>query len=208
MKILNRLSMMLSAAVALALLAVMILSYPAKSAEAALLTSNGDVIAAHKTVLLPTNSVIGDTPVPAPNAGSANLLATDNILSLESVDPAGAMVLSPRQRVFAALEREDIRQGLRNYGVSPEEARARVASLTDSEVAELANELDNTPAGAGYSHSNHGGGHHGSYVHDSTFPKLLVIGTAAVLFPPSLIFFGFIELLSYASHGHSWDQER
>ena len=201
MKILNRLSMVLSAAVALALLAVMILSYPAKSAEAALLTSNGDAIATHKTVLLPTNSVIGDTPVSAPNAGSANLLATDNILT---ADPAGALVLSPRQRVFAALEREDIRQGLRDYGVSPEEARARVASLTDSEVAELANELDNTPAGAGYSHS----GHHGSYVHDSTFPKLLVIGTAAVLFRPSLIFFGFLELLSYASHGHSWDQER
>ena len=201
MKILNRLSMMLSAAVALALLAVMILSYPAKSAEAALLTSNGDAIATHNTVLLPTNSVIGDTPVSAPNAGSANLLATDNILT---ADPAGALVLSPRQRVFAALEREDIRQGLRDYGVSPEEARARVASLTDSEVAELANELDNTPAGAGYSHS----GHHGSYVHDSTFPKLLVIGTAPVLFPPSLIFFGFLELLSYASHGHSWDQER
>ena len=201
MKILNRLSMMLSAAVALALLAVMILSYPAKSAEAALLTSNGDAIATHNTVLLPTNSVIGDTPVSAPNAGSANLLTTDNILT---ADPAGALVLSPRQRVFAALEREDIRQGLRDYGVSPEEARARVASLTDSEVAELANELDNTPAGAGYSHS----GHHGSYVHDSTIPKLLVIGTAAVLFPPSLIFFGFLELLSYASHGHSWDQER
>ena len=201
MKVLNRLSMMLSAAVALALLAVMILSYPAKSAEAALLTSNGDAIATHNTVLLPTNSVISDTPVSAPNAGSANLLATDNILT---ADPAGALVLSSRQRVFAALEREDIRQGLRDYGVSPEEARARVASLTDSEVAELANELDNTPAGAGYSHS----GHHGSYVHDSTFPKLLVIGTAAVLFPPSLIFFGFLELLSYASHGHSWDQER
>jgi len=62
MKTLNRISMMLSAVMALALLAAIILSYPAKSAEAALLTSSGETIAAPKTALLPTDSVIGDVP--------------------------------------------------------------------------------------------------------------------------------------------------
>lgn len=198
MTTLKWLSTSLSAAVALALLAVMILSYPAKSAEAAMVSSDGNTAPAQQATLLPTNSVIGDMPS-RPEAGSADLLATERILSSESI------ALSPRERVSAALEREDIRADLRSYGVSPEEAAARVASLTDAEVAELANELDNMPAGAGYSHKDHT--HHG-YVHDSSFAKLLVIGTAAVLFPPSLIFFGFAELLSYSSHGHSWDQVR
>ncbi len=193
MKTLKWLSTSLSAAVALSLLAVMILSYPAKSADAALVTSGGNTVPAHQAALLPTNSVIGDIPS-SNSVGNANLLATDRILSEDSI------ALSPRQRVFQALEREDIRASLRDYGVSPEEARARVASLTDSEVAELVNELDNMPAGAGRQH--------GGYVNDSTFPKLLVIGAAAVLFPPSLIFFGFVELLSYSSSGHSWDRER
>lgn len=202
-KTLNRFSMMLSAVMALALLAAIILSYPAKSAEAALLTSDGDTIAAPKTALLPTNSVIGDIPPSQANTGSADLLATDHILSLDSV------ALSPRQRVYAALERADIRDTLRGYGVSTDEARARADSLTDSEIAELAYALDMMPAGAGYTHDgHHHGGHHSGYIHDSTFPKLLVIGAAGVLFPPSLIFFGLVEMMSYSSHGHSWDQER
>ena len=198
MTTLKWLSTILSAAVALALLAVMILSYPAKSAEAAMVLSDGNTAPAQQASLLPTNSVIGDMPS-LPEARSADLLATERILSPDSI------TLSPRQRVLASLEREDIRASLQGYGVSPEEAAARVASLTDAEVAELANELDNMPAGAGYTHKNHS--HHG-YVHDSSFAKLLVIGTAAVLFPPSLIFFGFAELLSYSSSGHSWNNVR
>ncbi len=193
MQSLKWLSTGLSAALALSLLAMMILSYPAKSADAALVTSDGNTAPAHQAALLPTDSVIGGMPSSEP-VGNADLLATDRVLSPESI------ALSPRQRVSAALEREDIRASLRDYGVSPEEAQARVASLTDSEVAELVNELDDMPAGAGRQR--------GGYVHDSTFPKLLVIGTAAVLFPPSLIFFGFMELLSYSSSGHSWDRER
>ena len=188
----------LTAVVALALLAVMILSYPAKSAEAAMISSDGDKMSTHQAALLPTNSVIGDMPE-LPQVGSADLLATDRILSSDAIE------LGPRERVSAALEREDIRADLRSYGVSPEEAQARVTSLTDAEVADLANELDNMPAGAGYKHKDHS--HHG-YAHDSSFAKLLVIGAAGVLFPPSLIFFGFAELLSYSSHGHSWDNER
>ena len=152
-----------SAVAALMLLALMTLTFPAKSADAAMVTSGGDTVSTHQAALLPTDSVMGDTAV-LPEAGNADLLATENILR--------------------ALERDDIRADLQSYGVSQAEARARVASLTDSEVAELANELDNMPAGAGTKHNGH---HHGGYIHDSTFAKLLVIGAAGVLFPPSLM---------------------
>ena len=166
-----------SAVAALMLLALMTLTFPAKSADAAMVTSGGDTVSTHQAALLPTDSVMGDTAV-LPEAGNADLLATENILTPEPV------ALDPRERVLRALERDDIRADLQSYGVSQAEARARVASLTDSEVAELANELDNMPAGAGTKHNGH---HHGGYIHDSTFAKLLVIGAAGVLFPPSLM---------------------
>jgi len=44
--------------------------------------------------------------------------------------------------------RADIADKLAAYGVAPEQARSRVAALTDAEVASLAEQLDNAPAGA------------------------------------------------------------
>lgn len=42
-----------------------------------------------------------------------------------------------------------MRDQLAAYGITPEEARARVDALTDSEIAALSGSLDDTPAGAG-----------------------------------------------------------
>jgi hypothetical protein len=54
-----------------------------------------------------------------------------------------------RDRVAAMLERADVRAALEARGVSPADARGRVAALTDREVAELAKGVDTHPAGAG-----------------------------------------------------------
>jgi hypothetical protein len=51
------------------------------------------------------------------------------------------------QRIAAALEREDVRAQLSARGVSLEEARLRVAALTDAEAADLAARIDALPAG-------------------------------------------------------------
>lgn len=56
---------------------------------------------------------------------------------------------SDRDRVRAFLAREDVRQKLNDYGVAPEEATARVAAMSDSEVAQLAGQIDSLPAGEG-----------------------------------------------------------
>ena len=52
-----------------------------------------------------------------------------------------------RERIAAALEREDVRAQLAARGVSREQARARVAALSDAEATELAARIDELPAG-------------------------------------------------------------
>lgn len=52
-----------------------------------------------------------------------------------------------RGRIAAALERAEVREQLAVFGVSLEQAQARVAALTDAEAAELAGRIDQLPAG-------------------------------------------------------------
>jgi hypothetical protein len=67
----------------------------------------------------------------------AALVSTDAV-----ADGAGA-----RGRLVQYLDREDVRAALTAQGLDPEEARARVASLTDAEVRQLVGQLDQLPAG-------------------------------------------------------------
>jgi hypothetical protein len=74
--------------------------------------------------------------MPAPMPAEAAMLSTDAALSgLE------------RERVADFLARPDVRSLLQSYGVHPDDASARVAALSDSEVARLAAEIDRAPAG-------------------------------------------------------------
>ena len=52
-----------------------------------------------------------------------------------------------RSRVLNLLDREDVLAGLKARGVSPAEVKARVAAMTDDEVAQLAGQIDSVPAG-------------------------------------------------------------
>ncbi|MFV0422974.1 PA2779 family protein [Oleidesulfovibrio sp.] len=54
-----------------------------------------------------------------------------------------------RNKVNAFIEREDVQKIMVGHGVDVEEAKMRVASLTDAEVAEIAAKLDTMPAGSG-----------------------------------------------------------
>jgi hypothetical protein len=51
------------------------------------------------------------------------------------------------QRVLELMQRDDVRAQLAARGVSVDEARARVAALTDAEAADLAARIDALPAG-------------------------------------------------------------
>ena len=52
-----------------------------------------------------------------------------------------------RARVLSVLERSDVQAQLQARGVSPADVKARVAALTDDEVAQLAGQIDAAPAG-------------------------------------------------------------
>jgi len=51
-------------------------------------------------------------------------------------------------RLNAALARADVLQALQERGVSVEQARERVAALSDAEAAHVADQIDQAPAGA------------------------------------------------------------
>lgn len=54
-----------------------------------------------------------------------------------------------RGELLAAFDRADVRSQLIAFGVDPDEARDRVAALSDDEIAQMSGQLDQLPAGAG-----------------------------------------------------------
>mgnify|MGYP003403466055 FL=1 len=71
---------------------------------------------------------------------SAGVIGTAEYLS--ATDRAGQVA-----SVQAALSRADVRAQLEKYGVDPADAVARVASLTDRELADVSARMDSLPAG-------------------------------------------------------------
>jgi len=75
-------------------------------------------------------------PLPA----EAAIVTTDRAVSLEQ---RGAYVGT----ITAALARDDVRSRMVALGVDPAEVEARLAGLTDTELATLAARIDSAPAG-------------------------------------------------------------
>ena len=64
--------------------------------------------------------------------------------------PAQAGMLAfdaDRAQIYSLLERQDVREQLAAHGVNPAEVKARVAALSDEEVATLAGQIETLPAG-------------------------------------------------------------
>jgi hypothetical protein len=72
----------------------------------------------------------------------AKMVTTDQVLSQSGSADDRAQVLN-------FLMREDVQQHMSRLGVDPEEAKNRVASLSDEEVQQIAGRLDELPAGEG-----------------------------------------------------------
>lgn len=79
---------------------------------------------------------LSSTPLPA----QAALVSTDSVVAAQA-DAAD------RAKVESFLAREDVAAQMRSMGVSPDEARARVASMSDSELRQIAGRIDELPAG-------------------------------------------------------------
>jgi hypothetical protein len=64
--------------------------------------------------------------------------------------PLHAGMLPPdaeRSQIYSVLERDEVRTQLQALGVNPADVKARVAAMSDEEVAALAGQLEALPAG-------------------------------------------------------------
>lgn len=61
---------------------------------------------------------------------------------------AAAATQADRTLVLDALARGDVARELQSQGVDPEQAKARVAAMTDAEAHALAGQIQSAPAGA------------------------------------------------------------
>lgn len=86
--------------------------------------------------------------IPVMALGSLPLVGHAGIVSSEAalVTAAGD---ADRTKVSGLLAREDVRQALSAQGVDTAQAIERVQAMSDAEVAQLADRVDDAPAGAG-----------------------------------------------------------
>jgi len=77
-------------------------------------------------------------------SAQATLVTTEQVAAAEGVRSATAQ----RDFVNATLARADVASGLAERGVDVSQVRARVAALTDDEVAQVADTIETAPAGA------------------------------------------------------------
>lgn len=75
-------------------------------------------------------------------AARAAMISTRTLI--ESVEPNDT-----RTQLSTILAREDVSQQLMNMGVESDMVRARLASLTEGELLQLQNHIDDLPAGGG-----------------------------------------------------------
>lgn len=76
-------------------------------------------------------------------AAHAAMIATESVAAQASAEQADAQ----RAHVLETLNRADVAQSLMDKGVDMDAARARVAALSDQEVADLSKQIDEAPAG-------------------------------------------------------------
>ena len=79
-----------------------------------------------------------------PTAQAGGLISAEQVAASLGQGTAS----DPHMRLLASLERADVAAELVARGVSVEQARLRVAALSDAEAAQLAAEIDKAPAGA------------------------------------------------------------
>ncbi|OBA00638.1 MULTISPECIES: PA2779 family protein [Halomonadaceae] len=100
-------------------------------------------VRAYLSTLLIAALVITSLPVAAaPASSTTDLVSTQSVLANDSAQ-------ADRERIHQLLNRADIQDELVKQGVDLDEVEARVAALSDAEAQQMANQLEELPAGAG-----------------------------------------------------------
>ena len=86
--------------------------------------------------LIAASLVVSIAGLAVPLPARAGMLATEQ-----------AVTSGARARIDALLERADLQAKLAAYGVKASDVKARVAAMSDDEVAQLERRIDSAPAG-------------------------------------------------------------
>jgi hypothetical protein len=73
----------------------------------------------------------------------AAMIATETVLDSDRV-------LETRKTLHRYLARKDVQDALMAHGIDLQEAKARIDSLSDDEVTNIADQIDKLPAGGGF----------------------------------------------------------
>ncbi|WP_043532458.1 PA2779 family protein [Litchfieldella xinjiangensis] len=84
---------------------------------------------------------VASLPVAAAPQPASSLISTQDALQADQRR-------SDRERINELLARQDVQEQLQAQGVDPADVEARVAALSDEEVRQMAEHLDELPAGA------------------------------------------------------------
>ena len=105
----------------------------------------------------------------------AAMVKTETVLTLSTAK-------NVRENLNQFLKREDVKAIMMAQGISPVEATARVDSLSDAEIMQISDKMDQLPAGG------------------STFG--VIIGAAVIVFIVLLItdILGFTDIFTFVKH--------
>ncbi|MDH3356503.1 MAG: PA2779 family protein [Desulfobacteraceae bacterium] len=108
----------------------------------------------------------------------AAMVRTETVLTLSTAK-------NVRENLNQFLKREDVKAIMMAQGISPVEATARVDSLSDAEIMQIADKMDQLPAGG------------------STFG--VIMGTAVIIFIVLLItdILGYTDIFTFVKHPSS-----
>ena len=108
----------------------------------------------------------------------AAMVRTETMLTLSTAK-------NVRENLNQFLKREDVKAIMMAQGISPVEATARVDSLSDAEIMQIADKMDQLPAGG------------------STFG--VILGTAVIIFIVLLItdILGYTDIFTFVKHPSS-----
>ena len=92
-------------------------------------------------VLIASMTIGSTAAMAAPSAVVSGMVSTQEAMNANQAS-------ADRERIAELLSREDVREQLAAHGVDPMEVEARVAALSDAEVQQMNERLDQMPAGA------------------------------------------------------------
>ena len=95
-----------------------------------------------RTVALALAVALFVTSLPL-GAARADLVSTEQLVQERSAEVT-------RERLMGVFLRDDVRRQMEALGVDHQEAVARLASLSDAEIQQMAGQIDQLPAGQGF----------------------------------------------------------